>query len=214
MCPSCGGGVNGPERPRRDDVRRYCLDCSTQTGRLVERTCPALDAKRVASRERAAAKAASGRARAQRALQLARSTSDGIDLLDEAKRYWRLPVMREQRRWRRQLPEIEWRRSRSGKRHTSGRSGGRWITITIGTDSLEARETLLHELVHSAVGVDVGHGEAFYRVLTRAAREAWPDAEIPNVVGIPHAWARDRAVVEALRAHETSIVDDSERLAT
>lgn len=63
VCPNCGQAVNAPQRPRRDDVRRYCLTCSAQTGRLVERAAPALERKRAARRE---AQATKRKARAER----------------------------------------------------------------------------------------------------------------------------------------------------
>lgn len=40
VCPTCGAGKHAPSRPRRDDVRRFCLPCSEKSGRLVERICP------------------------------------------------------------------------------------------------------------------------------------------------------------------------------
>ncbi len=46
VCPACGSGVNAPERPRKNDVRRYCLTCSAASGWLVERTAPSLERKR------------------------------------------------------------------------------------------------------------------------------------------------------------------------
>lgn len=42
-CPTCGSGVLAPDAPRKDDARRYCLDCTARTGRLVQRACPALE---------------------------------------------------------------------------------------------------------------------------------------------------------------------------
>lgn len=56
-CPNGCGGVLAPTRPRKDDVRRYCLDCSKRTGRLVERVSPALERKRTVRVERSRAKA-------------------------------------------------------------------------------------------------------------------------------------------------------------
>jgi hypothetical protein len=201
VCDTCGSGVNAPERPRRDDVRRYCLDCSKASGRLVERTCPSVERRRAASSERAAAKRATDRA-TDRQRVIDKRTVGGLDLLDEASRLWRLPVMREQRRWQTVMPLIEWRRTRSGKARTSGHAayGSRRIVVTIGTDPVDAVETVLHELVHVVVGAE-GHSEQFYRVLVRAAREAWTGIEIsPDVVHLPRAWQRDSAVTEALRA--------------
>jgi hypothetical protein len=57
LCPTCGDGKLAPRRPRKDDVRRYCLACSETTGRLVERTNPVIEKKRAASKERSKKKA-------------------------------------------------------------------------------------------------------------------------------------------------------------
>lgn len=46
-CPTCERGTNAPQRMRTDDVRRFCLPCSTTTGRLVRRVCPVLESVRV-----------------------------------------------------------------------------------------------------------------------------------------------------------------------
>ena len=42
-CPQCNKGVNAPARMLLDDVRRYCLDCSVETGRLVKRLAVAIE---------------------------------------------------------------------------------------------------------------------------------------------------------------------------
>jgi len=52
VCPQCGAGKLAPSRPRKDDVRRYCLPCSERTGRLVERLSPALERQRREKEER------------------------------------------------------------------------------------------------------------------------------------------------------------------
>jgi hypothetical protein len=56
VCPTCNEGKLAPRRPRRDDVRRYCLPCSEKSGRLVSRVNPTLESKRQARKARAAAK--------------------------------------------------------------------------------------------------------------------------------------------------------------
>lgn len=50
-CPRCERGTNAPQRMRTDDVRRFCLPCSTATGRLVRRVCPVMEGVR-AERDR------------------------------------------------------------------------------------------------------------------------------------------------------------------
>lgn len=63
-CPECGSGVRAPQQPRRNDTRRFCLDCSAQSPILVERICPANERRREKSVARSRAKA-SGKAQAQ-----------------------------------------------------------------------------------------------------------------------------------------------------
>ena len=41
VCPQCGVGKLGLQRPRKNDIIRYCFPCSTEAGVLVERVCPA-----------------------------------------------------------------------------------------------------------------------------------------------------------------------------
>lgn len=52
ICRLCGHSEDGPPKPKRGDIRRYCLKCSKQTGRLVRRFCPALE-KTKAQRKKA-----------------------------------------------------------------------------------------------------------------------------------------------------------------
>jgi DNA-directed RNA polymerase subunit N (RpoN/RPB10) len=51
-CERCGDGLLAPSKPRRDDVRRYCLPCSSETGKLVERFSPALEAQRITAKRK------------------------------------------------------------------------------------------------------------------------------------------------------------------
>lgn len=182
-------GVLGPERPRRDDVRRYCLPCSEATGRLVERTAPAVEKARAERAERSAAKRSTATQRAAAAELTARSAG-GIDLQAEAARFWRLPVLREARGGRATapLPTITWRRARNGKAHTSGHIDGwrKHVVVTIGTDVGGAVETVLHELVHASLPYSAGHSDRFWSTLRSAAREAFPDADYRFHEGRPN----------------------------
>lgn len=65
ICPNDTSheGKLAPSRPRKDDIRRYCLVCSEKTGRLVERVAPRLEAKREKARVRSLMKATTKRAR-------------------------------------------------------------------------------------------------------------------------------------------------------
>jgi len=59
ICPNDTSheGKLAPSRPRKDDIRRYCLVCSEKSGRLVERVAPSLQAKREKALARTHAKA-------------------------------------------------------------------------------------------------------------------------------------------------------------
>ena len=41
VCPVCGVASNAPGRMSTDDVRRFCLPCSKEDGKLVPLRCPA-----------------------------------------------------------------------------------------------------------------------------------------------------------------------------
>lgn len=46
VCGRCNDARLAPTRPRKDDIRRFCLKCSEHTGRLVARTAPTLEKRR------------------------------------------------------------------------------------------------------------------------------------------------------------------------
>lgn len=66
VCPNDDNheGKLAPSRPRKDDIRRYCLVCSEKTGRLVERVAPRLEAKREKAKAKTRVKAAKRRVKA------------------------------------------------------------------------------------------------------------------------------------------------------
>lgn len=230
VCPTCGGGVLAPSRPRKDDVRRYCLPCSKKTGRLVERTCPSLEKVRAAKSEQVTARrvAREKQDRAQARIErqqmreriresaeraeheaVAHRSVGGIDLLLEANRLWHLPYIKQQKKWQPALPSIEFRRSES-KTHTSGHCWGHGsrarIVITIGTDPHDPFGTLLHEIVH-AVLPDTNrhyhHDDRFWMTLRSAAREAWPDAPFQFNIPVAQGWQRQQQITLGLRAQGT-----------
>lgn len=97
------------------------------------------------------------------------------ELLTEARRLWNLPVIR-QHVGSRPLPPITIRRS-ARKVGTSGNANRQRVILTVGSDQADALTTLLHEIIHAALGrCETGwHGDPFYRVFRSAVREAWPD---------------------------------------
>ena len=161
ICPLCGSGLNGPERPRKDDARRYCLTCTAETGRLVERTSPALERKRAQGAGRAAELRQRKRERESLAKIEALSAPVRVDgalrkiridrLLDEI---WKLPT-RTQEAPGAQVPLITVRRGKKG--HASGRCAyGHRIVVTIGqVDLAEATGLVIHEAAH-AIAYETG----------------------------------------------------------
>lgn len=176
VCPNCDQGKLAPSRPRRDDVRRYCLACSEETGRLVERAAPALDRKR---QQRSARLAEKRKAVAQREAERerARYTVAGVDLRQEMAAYLRLPLFRSMRR---RPPKLTVSR-RSSYPSKLGYASPWQNTITVfdypGCTEHDVRETLLHEMVHILVGNERGsrhwHGPRFHETMREAARQAW-----------------------------------------
>ena len=56
VCPTEGAShtsVLAPSRPRLDDVRRFCLECSKASGKLVRRVPPTLEREREKRGDRA-----------------------------------------------------------------------------------------------------------------------------------------------------------------
>jgi hypothetical protein len=94
-CLNCGEGGLAPTKPRRDDVRRYCLPCSAKTGRLVERVSPSLERRREAqaarTRERSKKKKARVSAQRQKVTANERLVKKRQKLInEEAQRLWKL----------------------------------------------------------------------------------------------------------------------------
>jgi hypothetical protein len=96
-------GILAPGRLRKNDIRRFCLECSKEAGVLVERTCPALD-KRREERERVHRRKQQQRRAAARKAAVTRKENVlekrrvwvgdvAIDLVEEARRLWNLPAL-------------------------------------------------------------------------------------------------------------------------
>ena len=147
-CPNGCAGVLGPSRPRKDDVRRYCLPCSARVGRLVLRAAPALEGQRA---KRAVALKAKRFAtvEAQAKKLAAYYTVAGVNLYEEMCAMLRVDAFKALRK--RGLPKLLIRR-----RTTAGGVRGRaWyygyrllVNDYPGITSECARETLMHELAH------------------------------------------------------------------
>ena len=62
VCPECGKGKLGLQRPRKNDIVRYCFPCSEKSGYLVERISPKDEAKKAKKAAKKAKKAAKKKA--------------------------------------------------------------------------------------------------------------------------------------------------------
>lgn len=201
-CPNGCPGILSSTRPPKDSVDRYCLACSAKTGRLVLRIAPALETRRAAAATTAAAKAKAKRAReaAKKAkakqAEIDRYTVEGVDLRDEMTSLLRLKA------WNGHFgrPGLDGGFHNRPELVISKRSrvplsrmgyAEPWINrITVATypgqTLADARETLVHELVHLVVGPETSktawHGPTFKATMLAAFKEAYKVAP----AGIPH----------------------------
>ena len=189
-CPHCNSGKRAPERPRQNDVRRYCLPCSERTGRLVERVCPALNAAR--QRKHAVHKERRSRKREYaRETDARRYIAGGVDVRDVVKRALRLPsVLAELRinhpdQARAGQPRIHVRRTRCQPNSRAGTAWPREYRMQIVSWPSQPmnclRKTVVHECVHLALPPGEGHGAAFKVTMREAIREwnkRYPDESL------------------------------------
>jgi len=195
-CPKCETGIRAPERLRKIDVRRYCLDCSAKAGVLVERTVPSRDAER--ERAKLLRKEHEIKAREkQAAKRVAYEQTERGELEAFARRALKLEafetvhdrVLPFQIRLAGKRPEVTEPRTRvladgtqvhdtvtyGGYRpsmSTGHAYGKRRFVVTAGTDPYDARTTILHEIAHCAAGYQGGpHGDGWRSVFASAVRE-------------------------------------------
>lgn len=174
-CPRCDRpGVLGPGRMRKDDIRRFCVPCSEDTGRLVARACPALDRQR----ER---KAAIQQEKRQAARVAERETTEHM-------RYAR-QVLRKAvglKAWAREgvkmTPNVLDILDGGADRWTRGRAGWTgWVSVGRGSTRAWTAQVIIHELahicVHRAGFREAHHGQQFRGVMLSAACEFFGLAE-------------------------------------
>jgi hypothetical protein len=163
VCPNCGAGKLAPSRPRKDDVRRYCLPCSERTGRLVERLSPSLERQRreaterrqKAAKRKRASKSTARRKYRETAVQRAQEREQALGLPHRLT--WYIRTFAKLETWREQALEDVDVKIRWSDRHYRGSSGHAklgWgeVVMTIGPSATGAGalELLLHELAHQA----------------------------------------------------------------
>jgi hypothetical protein len=180
-CGFCDHGLLAPTKPRKNDVRRYCLPCSSKSGKLVERVAPSLEKKREqrsavvkeqnkVKRERTATKLQPLKERKKREVQRQRIFEK------EADRIWALFFPNGTTRKR---PRIKLVYSHS--RGVSGLWDGWEVLVRIPRSSVggaQEWETLAHELCHAVVGSrhrdnEGSHGRTFYTTLKPVIEKRW-----------------------------------------
>lgn len=154
--------VLAPTKPRRDDVRRYCLPCSEAKGRLVQRVAPTLEARRECAEEKRklAAKVKTERTREE---ETAYYMVHGVDLRAELKKLFASKIAKQyahqMRRHFTVMPEIvvRTRSTPNVRRYGVAYTSRHQILINRipGHDQHMVRETLAHELAHI---LTPGHG--------------------------------------------------------
>jgi len=179
-CPHCEHGLLAPSRPRKNDVRRYCLPCSAQHGRLVERIAPSLEKQRTQRAALVQQKQTKKRQRIAKQLQPAKDeqriqTKRLALITKEAERIWRLMDQPAHR-----LPTIKLVHSRNRGASGFAEYYRNTITLRLPRWSIGGEwewVVLAHELCHLALGMkhsDEGsHGRAFYQLLRSATEKRW-----------------------------------------
>ncbi len=187
-CPLCEHGLLAPSRPRMNDVRRYCLTCSEETGKLVQRIAPALDKKRATKKVAASSKACAMRATATRKQapkkEQARIDAQRVKMINkEAEKIWAL--MSDYHGGKR-LPTINIVDAQNrGRQYGHARPSANSIQVNVDQDqniqrSRRVWEVLAHELAHCAVppkaregrGRDT-HSREFYHCLRAVWMKRW-----------------------------------------
>lgn len=187
-CLTCGEGGLAPTKPRRDDVRRYCLSCSAKTGRLVEKVAPSLEKKREAqtarTQERSKKKRQKEAARRGRVTANERLVKKREKLVQvEAERLWKLLTPYHKGKPIPRIVITDTRQTRGASGHWQGGgffSSGEITLRLVPFESgrfHEARswKVLLHELCHAACPPKYGdsHHREFYYAMKTTTEKRW-----------------------------------------
>lgn len=184
VCPQCDDRVMGPQRPRRDNIVRYCLPCSKQTGKLVERTAPVLEKRRA---EQAAKAKAKRDAKAKREAQREHDRTH-LTFRDSAGRLVEVNPVEAVRRIAQaadmRVVPVTWNRRSDGQ--NSGRAWSGRIHLSIGSKSLEAFCALVaHELGHVLAGAGAGHSDRWRDAYEEIVKANW-NVNGPYRGGVTH----------------------------
>jgi hypothetical protein len=190
-CAKCDSGVLAPSKPRKDDIRRYCLPCSEEAGRLQMRVAPALEKQRersaMSNKKKNQRKRQTASKRATVKNQKAATLKARQRMFDkEAARIWDLMEPWHKNKYNGKVPKVV-----LGLAKTVGHGGGGHATtwnhtvqvnlsqLQTATSQKYAWHVLAHELAHCACPPvltngkrDVHHRE-FYLCLKAAVEKRW-----------------------------------------
>lgn len=237
-CERCGDGLLAPSKPRRDDVRRYCLPCSSETGKLVERIAPALEQHRARRVEIARQKKKNERirekARIEKKMNAPREVAKrkysiegehGMNIKKETARLWKMiKKMPQECEWGVRGSRIASTRKppsvRLMKRGWSVDRDGQVWTSMLGAAGLAygnhitikpgvSWETLAHEIIHCA-GFR-GHDETFYRALKWLTEKRWKmriDFSTVTRYGYDVDWLIESQIHEVVKAEFAKKIEE------
>lgn len=177
-CPNCSSTKLAPSKPRRDDVRRYCLACSEKTGRLVQRVCPVLQKKALNLQER--------RARQRENLQRARRSIKELATRRRKERAaWEAPLRALHNKWQRlktwgQILDCTLNIKKSsdngdhGWAYPAKNGKGKVVCYVRGFEPVDGaanQALLLHEMAHIAAGPGEHHSLRWRELFIAACDE-------------------------------------------
>lgn len=185
-CLTCNKGGLAPTKPRRDDVRRYCLPCSAKTGRLVERVSPALEKQRqertAKMRERCKKKRQKVSSQQQAVNAHERQVRKRQQLVEtEAQRLWKLLAPYHKGKPMPPITIVDTRQMRGASGYWQDHGFSERIVIRLVpygtglTHETRAWKVLLHELCHAACPPRDGdsHHREFYYAMKTVAEKRW-----------------------------------------
>lgn len=166
VCEGGHKGVLAPGRMRKNDVRRFCWPCSEAAGVLVERICPALDAKRTTKAVQRKTKAAAARERARAKAKAA----DPHDLRGWYKRFQRLEAFRPPTRY---WSWSDCNLTLRGGHQRSGTARGSYEIVLRGVQHPSRAwlvAALIHEMAH-IIACGGGHGDRWRSIFAAAIHD-------------------------------------------
>jgi hypothetical protein len=212
-CANCNHGLLAPMKPRKNDVRRYCLPCSAKTGKLVERVSPTLEKQRATKTVQRKVQTQKKNAKVSVKKKARREKASAVNkrqamIEKEGQRIWKLMEA-----WHkgRPMPKITIVNARNS---LGGGHATRWsneIQVNINRKQTErsskwAWYVLAHELAHCACPPvrtngkwDVHHKE-FYRALKHACEKRWKvTVSFAEVRGEQYGYAVDYLIEPQVR---------------